>query len=160
MLTTISPTTGQIIQQHQKAAPIDVTAIARDLGINVWEMHNLPTNISGKIFLDPLNGGESKYSIGVKASDTFRRKRFTVAHEIAHFILHRDKIGDELADDAMYRSGLSTREEVQANQLAADILMPVTLIRKYQAKGVFDASMLADYFKVSEPAMRVRLSYL
>lgn len=156
----MSPTAGQIIQQHQKAAPIDVAAIARDLGINVWEMHDLPPNISGKIFLDPLNGGTSRYSIGVKASESFRRKRFTVAHEIAHFILHRDKIGDELVDDAMYRSGLSTREEAQANSLAADILMPVALIRKYQAKGVFDTKMLADSFKVSEPAMRVRLSYL
>lgn len=121
---------------------------------------NLPENISGKIFKDALNGGRSGYSIGVNAAEGFRRKRFTVAHEIAHFILHRDLIGDELRDDAMYRSGLSTREEVQANQLAADILMPVSLIRKYQAKGMLDAKMLADCFKVSEPAMRVRLSYL
>src|SRR5205085_480224 len=109
-----------------KAAPVDVTAIASDLGIRVWEMRNLPENISGKIFRDRLNGGDSGFSIGVKASESFRRKRFTVAHEIAHYILHRDKIGDELADDAMYRSGLSTREEAQANQLAADILMPVS----------------------------------
>jgi hypothetical protein len=156
----ITPTAGQIINEHQKTAPVDVTAIAHDLGIHVWEMRNLPENISGKIFRDSLNGGDSGFSIGVKASESFRRKRFTVAHEIAHYILHRDKIGDELADDAMYRSGLSTREEVEANQLAADILMPVALIRRYQVNGITDAGTLADYFKVSEPAMRVRLSYL
>jgi Zn-dependent peptidase ImmA (M78 family) len=156
--TTLTP--GQIIQLHQKKAPVDVSAIARALGINVWEMHNLATNISGKIFRDKLNGGATGYSIGVNASEGFRRKRFTVAHEIAHYILHLDKIGDELTDDAMYRSGLSTREEVQANNLAADIIMPISLIRQLQGLGMDSVSALADALQVSEPAMRVRLSYL
>jgi Zn-dependent peptidase ImmA (M78 family) len=123
-------------------------------------MHNLATNISGKIFRDKLNGGATGYSIGVNASEGFRRKRFTVAHEIAHYILHLDKIGDELTDDAMYRSGLSTREEVQANNLAADIIMPISLIRQLQGLGMDSVSALADALQVSEPAMRVRLSYL
>ena len=153
-------TPGQIILRHQATYPVNVTAIANDLGVNVWEMHNLPPNISGKIFRDKLNGGSSGYSIGVNASEIYTRKRFTVAHEIAHFILHRDQIGDELLDDAMYRSGLSTREEIQANQLAADILMPAKLIRQLQGMGFTQPSELARYLKVSEPAMRVRLSYL
>jgi hypothetical protein len=157
----IKATPGQIILRHQTTAPVDVSAIAHDLGINVWEMHDLPDGISGKIFKDPLNGGFENYSIGVNATENFRRKRFTVAHEIAHFILHRDKIGDELTDDAMYRSGLSTREEVQANSLAADIIMPVHLIQQLRKnKGNEDVSALADALQVSEPAMRVRLSYL
>lgn len=134
--------------------------IARDLGLNVWEMNSLPEGISGKIFKDPLNGGSSGYSVGVKASEGFQRKRFTVAHEIAHFILHRAKIGDELSDDALYRSGLSTREEAQANQLAADILMPVKQILSLREQGRTEVSDLASLFQVSEPAMRVRLSYL
>jgi Zn-dependent peptidase ImmA (M78 family) len=153
-------TPGQVILRHQTAPPVDVSAIARDLGVNVWEMQNLPENISGKIFRDPLNGGSSGYSIGVNATEGFNRKRFTVAHEIAHFILHRDKIGDELTDDAMYRSGLSTREEVQANQLAADIIMPVKLIRYLQSLGYTDTGALAAALQVSEAAMKVRLSYL
>lgn len=153
-------TPGEIIARHQMTPPVNVTAIARALGLNVWEMHNLAEGISGKIFLDPLNGGKSGYSIGVKATESYRRKRFTVAHEIAHFILHRSKIGDELADDAMYRSGLSTHEEAQANQLAADILMPRRLIKQLQEKGLSDVGVLANTLEVSEPAMRVRLSYL
>jgi Zn-dependent peptidase ImmA (M78 family) len=122
-------------------------------------MHGLAENVSGKIFRDPLNGGASGYSIGVKASEGYRRKRFTIAHEIAHYILHRSKIGDELVDDAMYRSGLSTREEAQANQLAADILMPRQLIKLLQSQGLTDAASLANKLEVSEAAMKVRLSY-
>jgi IrrE N-terminal-like domain len=160
LLQTQSTTPGQIILRHQTSPPVDVLAIAQELGINVWEMHSLGENVSGKIFKDALNGGSSGYSIGVKATEGFRRKRFTIAHEIAHFILHRPKIGNELIDDAMYRSGLSTREEAQANQLAADILMPANLIHRLKAQGFTDPASLADELQVSEAAMRVRLSYL
>ena len=62
------------------------------------------------------------------------RRRFTIAHEIAHFLLHRDKIGDQLSDDAMYRSSLSSDDERAANRLAADILMPMGLIQDYMRK--------------------------
>lgn len=158
-LQTQMMTPGRIIFRHQAYPPVDVTAIAQELGINVWEMHGLAENVSGKIFRDPLNGGASGYSIGVKASEGYRRKRFTIAHEIAHYILHRSKIGDELVDDAMYRSGLSTREEAQANQLAADILMPRQLIKLLQSQGLTDAASLANKLEVSEAAMKVRLSY-
>ena len=153
------PTWGQIIQLRQQQAPVDVAGIARDMGLRVWEMQ-LPSGISGKIFKDPLNGGDSGYSIGINSSEGFLRKRFTVAHEIAHFVLHRDKIGDELSDDAMYRSGLSTREEVAANRLAADILMPAPLIIKMKSQGCDDESKMAAALQVSEAAMHIRLSYL
>ena len=86
------------------------------------------------------------------------RKRFTVAHEIAHYILHRDLVGSELVDDSLFRSGLTTREEAQANGLAADILMPRHLLEKI-APPPFDKSpeFLAERFQVSEQAMRIRL---
>jgi hypothetical protein len=152
-------TPGQIILRHQLSLPVNVTAIARDLGLNVWEMHNLREGIAGKIFKDRLNGGPTGYSIGVNASEGYLRKRFTVAHEIAHYILHRARIGDELTDNAMYRGGLSNWEEAEANKLAADILMPRKWISHFRSMGKTDPHDLAQEFQVSEPAMKVRLSY-
>jgi len=135
-----------------------VVAIAGDLGINVWQMSSLPPNISGKIFRDQLNGGKSGFSIAVNARDVFVRQRFTVAHEIAHFILHRRLLEQgDLVDDAMYRSGLSTKEETAANRLAADILMPLLLIRGLMAGGISTPESLANKLQVSLPAMRIRL---
>ena len=58
-----TPTPGQIIAKYQSQAPVDVVAIAAELGINVWETNSLSESISGKIFKDPLNGGSSGYSI-------------------------------------------------------------------------------------------------
>lgn len=136
---------------------MDVVAIAKELGANVWSMR-MPPNISGKIFRDPLNGGPSGFSIAVNQADHLNRKRFTIAHEIAHFILHRDRLENgDLIDDAMYRSGLSTREEVAANNLAAQILMPMELIQKLINQGTKDVPSLAEKFQVSQAAMKIRL---
>jgi Zn-dependent peptidase ImmA (M78 family) len=150
-------TPGQIISKYQSQAPVDVVAIANDLGINVWAK-SFPDSISGKIFRDPMNGGISGFSIVVNESHSFVRQRFTVAHEIAHFVLHRRKLeSGDLIDDAMYRSGLSSKEETAANRLAADILMPLPLIRKLIDAGIRDPQMLAAKLQVSVRAMNIRL---
>lgn len=150
---------AEIISRFQQSAPVDVTGLAEALGLAVWESDDLPAGVSGKMFEDPTNGGPSRYSIVVRASEPFVRKRFTVAHEIAHFLLHRNRIGSFLLEDAWLRSNLSTREEVEANQFAADILMPRNLIAKYaNLYGTSDPGVLASFFKVSEAAMRIRLA--
>jgi Zn-dependent peptidase ImmA (M78 family) len=119
-------------------------------------MHALPESVSGKLFLDPKN--ESRFSIGVNASEGYRRKRFTIAHELGHYLLHRDLIQNGvLEDNTLYRSGLSSLEEKEANRLAADILMPHHLIRQLMSRGIENVRDLADAFQVSEPAMNIRL---
>lgn len=86
----------------------------------------------------------------------YRRKRFTIAHEIAHIIFHRDKIGAGLVDDALYRSRLSNTEEIEANKLAAQILMPWNLINQYMDANAAVQS-LAEIFDLSDSAMAIRL---
>ncbi len=152
------PTPGQVIAKHQAQAPVDVVAIAKDLGINVWSMNSLPESVSGKIFRDPLNGGNSGYSIAVNARDAYVRQRFTVAHEIAHFLLHRTILErHDVIDDAMYRSELSSKEETAANRLAADILMPLPLIHLLISTGIREPEALANKLQVSVQAMKIRL---
>lgn len=95
------------------------------------------------------------------------RQRFTVAHELSHFLLHKDKIQGNLTDmvstintKIMYRSRLSNGIEAEANQLASEILMPNTLIDKYLENGVNTYKELADRLEVSESALRKRLKNL
>lgn len=153
----ITPEQNSIIERFQQSAPVDVTQLAEALGLHVWEDDTLPEGISGKLFQDPVKGGLAGYSITVRASDAYVRKRFTVAHEIAHFLLHRNLIGISVTDDAFYRSDLSSREEAEANRFAADILMPRQLLAKYIKMYGSDPEVLAQMFKVSEAAMRIRL---
>jgi IrrE N-terminal-like domain len=158
MLNKIPQSIGQVIEKYQSAAPVNVVGIANDLGINVWEKESLIPPVSGMICPDPINGGKSGFSIIVRKSDSLERKRFTVAHEIAHFILHRDKASDGITDDAMYRSGLSSKEETEANRLAADILMPYTLVQNLVNEGFKTVPELAEKLGVSKTAMSIRLN--
>ena len=136
--------------------PIQVTPLANHLGIRVYHAP-WPDEISGKIQRDIDRGGESGFAIFVNKSHAPVRRRFTIAHEVAHYVLHEDKIGDGIFDDAMYRSGLSQQEEVQANALAADILMPRSLVSKMRKLHGDEIDKLTDIFWVSEPAMKIRL---
>jgi hypothetical protein len=146
-----------VISRFQQSAPVDVTGMANALGLSVWESPDLPAGVSGKLFEDRSKGGSSGYSIVVRSSEPFVRKRFTVAHEIGHFLLHRNRIGSYLVEDEWLRSNLSTREEVEANQFAAEALMPKHLISRYAGLYGPNPSVLAPIFKVSEAAMRIRL---
>ena len=106
---------------------------------------------------DNLNGGLSGYSIVVNSTEARVRRRFTIAHEIAHFLCHRFEIGDGVQDDVYYRSGLSDAMEAQANRIAADIIMPRDLIRRLIDSEMEDVGMLANQLQVSEQALKIRL---
>lgn len=141
----------------QASAPVNLHGIANHLGVAVWEFSDLPQDVSGKIFRDRVFGGQSGFSIGVNAREPYTRKRFTIAHELAHYILHRDAIGDGITDDPLYRSKLNSREEVEANKLAAEILMPYHLIQQLQHRGIRTTEELARELEVSGVAMKIRL---
>ena len=146
-----------IIEKHQQVLPINIEAIATDLGLMVYREKNWSDRLCGKIVRDKETGGQSGYAIYLNGNHAETRQRFTLAHEIAHFILHKDSIGDGLADDALYRSGLSSAQETMANKLAADILMPWKLVNLKLQEGISTVDDLADIFKVSSSAMSIRL---
>jgi Zn-dependent peptidase ImmA (M78 family) len=104
------------------------------------------------------------------ATSAEKRERFTIAHEIAHYILHSSRItenGGVLKDNIFYRSWLSTIVEAEANRFAADIiLMPKELLEKAyerEQKEFEDPKKLierlADLFEVSKIAMTIRLGH-
>lgn len=132
--------------------------MAHELGIRVYQ-EALGDAVSGKLTRDAVNGGPSGFAIYLNSYHHPNRRRFTLAHEIAHFILHRDLIESGLTDNTLYRSGLPEPHEVQANRLAAEMLMPDKLLRQYYREG-HDTRSLASLFGVSEAAMRIRLDTL
>lgn len=147
----------EIIQRHQTAAPVQTVPLAAELGVGVWHVPNWPDDLSGKILKSATHGGASGYAIYVNQNHHVNRRRFTTAHEIAHFVLHEQLIGDGIADDGLYRSRLSNSMEWEANKMAADILMPWHLLNPVITRGVTSASHLARIFQVSESAMSIRV---
>jgi Zn-dependent peptidase ImmA (M78 family) len=149
-----------IVAKYQNPPPTNLILISRELGIRVFETV-LEPGVAGKLMRDRTRGGPSGFAIYLNSVDHPNRKRFTYAHEIAHFILHRDLIGDGVIDNALYRSNLPGPVEVQANQLAADILLPVALVKKYRDDNpTLDHMGLAKIFAVSAEVMKIRLQHI
>ncbi|EPJ45201.1 MAG: protein of unknown function DUF955 [Osedax symbiont Rs1] len=146
-----------IIQNHHRYFPIKVGAIAKSFGLIV-KKSTLQGNISGEI-----KETDGQIIIRINRHDVKYRQRFTLAHEIAHFLLHRSYIGDGIVDDALFRSRLSTAIEVEANSLAADILMPMSLLtshkkeseRTFQGEALYEK--LAQDFEVSLTPLKYHL---
>lgn len=145
-----------VIKSNQTKLPVKVGDIAKGLGLIVKQA-TLKAGISGEIREESGN-----FVIRVNRHDVKHRQRFTVAHEIAHFLLHRDKIGDGIVDDILYRSSLSDILEAQANRLAADIIMPRELLENYllntkEAHPEQKIEKLAEIAEVSTTALKIRL---
>lgn len=142
-------------RHHAGDLPVQTVNFAGDLGIPVYRVPNWANTISGMIKrTDDTEGG---FSIYVNASHPVTRRRFTIAHECAHAMLHPELIGDGIVDDGLYRSGLSNSVEAQANRMAADILMPRSRLNELIQQGTTDVHSLAESFWVSEQAMAIRL---
>lgn len=144
---------SDIIDRYTQAAPTDMEGLARAFDIEV-SVIPLPENISGSISRSRFG---SSFSIQINAAHSRTRQRFTLAHEIAHFVLHRDMIGDGIVDDAMYRSDRSDEIEAQANGYAASLLMPAPLVRRYFRQGVRSFAGMASTFDVSTQVARLRM---
>ncbi len=150
---------AQTVERFTKIVPVKVGELANELGLKVTRSP-LPPKISGLI--QPSSETTAGFEIRVNKYEVPERQRFTVAHEIAHYLLHRQDIGSGVVDSIMYRSSLTSRKETEANRLAADIVMPAREVKREldrlggePSDDVVDE--LASIFKVSVPAMKVRL---
>jgi len=139
--------------------PVDVEGVADRLGLSIYE-RDLAPGVSGALVRDETYGTDSGFVIFVDDSEAYVRQRFTAAHEIGHFVLHRDHIGNGIEDNFLLRSDrMSNVMEKEANQFAADLLMPFELIDRLIKSGVRDLTSLARNLKVSEIAMGIRLGH-
>jgi Zn-dependent peptidase ImmA (M78 family) len=151
-----------------ESAPIPVDKIARSLGAQL-RYSPLDEELSGMIYI--MDGTPI---IGVNAIHHPNRQRFTIAHEIGHLVLHRDKLSEEVHVDKQFpilmRNQLSAEGkdsiEVQANRFASALLMPPALFEQAIQATPFDIDderpleLLAKKFKVSKQAIEFRMRSL
>lgn len=152
-----------IIARHMTKAPVDLRAIFDELGIAYEPMWM--DEASGSI---TRNG--DKFTVTVNSLESDTRQRFTAAHELAHYLLHRDLMGDgkkmHRHIDTLYAGGDQSGDvifrrshEIEANRIAAQIVMPAALLKARFAETP-DAATLASEFGVSKAAMEIRLKTL
>lgn len=147
---------SEIVLRHARdGAPVDLDAICRDLRLPV-SLDRLE-GIAGK--LERHASSPRGFRIVINDRDPEPRQRFTQAHEIAHFVLHRDLLPEGLVDSALYRSSLSNEYERQADRYAASILLHAETVRR-EFRAHPSLAHLARLFKVSDAALRIRLKEL
>lgn len=162
----IEATTLKILNDLKIGIPseIKVNKIAKHLGVDVKAV-DMDFEISG-LFVIKNNKPHIRYN----KNESNNRQRFTIAHELGHFVLHRESkpLFIDKNEKIMYRDGDSStgefRKEREANAFAASLLMPQKFIQKAisnSPKNTEDiVSYLANKFKVSEQAMNFRLANL
>lgn len=86
------------------------------------------------------------------------RDRFTLAHELAHLLLHGGRYLQRIDPNAVARPSHQKFEdsEWQANAFASELLMPVSVVKRYRDS----AERVATAAGVSMQAARVRISVL
>lgn len=126
----------------------------------VWDMDEQ------KYMLFPVKAGTILIDASLCEDEgNLGRLRFTCAHELAHWLLHKN-LFDRLPSDTDVE--LMTEEfglEVQANMLASSLLMPMPQVKKcfykFYAEGIRERleiiNKMAALFQVSCQAMRIRL---
>lgn len=150
---------NEVIQEVDSTIPVDVVKIAKFQKIDVFVIpfdETLNADPSG--LLVENNG---KWAILVNINDSITRQRFTIAHEVGHFLIHKgQQFVDEFnAGETFYRDGEDTKEEREANYFAACLLMPADKLVSIwpDCKDPKDA---ANRFNVSEVSMTYRLKNL
>ncbi len=104
--------------------------------------------------------GIDAVEITVNTKDSYHRQRFTLAHELAHCMLHSQSLKNGRLE---LRTSMTTDDprEREANILAGQILIPENLLRRVYKDLVFPfLPELAKIFEVSENVMAERLKYL
>lgn len=156
-----------LVQAGAFSVPVDLNRIAQHLKLTVHEKP-LEEEFSGFLAVP-------EKAIVVNKSHPPARRRFTVAHEIGHYILHAKKNpdADVFIDRAVYfrkkvaTSNTNHQTEMEANFFAAGLLMPEALIERYLEDNGWvdldksdDIKALASEFDVSTQAMSYRLRNL
>lgn len=100
---------------------------------------------------------DGKWIMIINSNHNIKRQRFTMAHELGHYMLHKGK-NTEFADTTFFRSDDMSSIEYQANEFAARLLIPENLLRKLiDENKVKNIGKLASYFDVSSLAMKYRV---
>ena len=143
---------------------INIKKVCRALEVDV-KHDDLDSTISGLFVVK-----ENKPFIRYNKLESNVRIRFTIAHELGHFVLHKDTplFVDYTGEKIMFRNNDSStgelKKEREANSFAASILMPREFIENEIKEIPKDTDNVIKYlakrFKVSEQAMAYRLANL
>lgn len=154
--------------------PVPVEQIAGKHAFIVME--DMADDISGVLIPLTDESLPHKWVIAVNSNHPAVRQRFTIAHELGHLILHNftrphadGRLQVRFRDEESSKGRVD--EEIQANQFAAELLMPEQFVRQLLSNSdiadeqsddsaVEQLKTWAAEFKVSAQALSLRIARL
>ncbi|MEX1012746.1 MAG: ImmA/IrrE family metallo-endopeptidase [Waddliaceae bacterium] len=131
--------------------PVPIIEIAESFGLTVRDVDfGERQALSGILDID-------NKKIYLNNNDSSTHKRFTVAHELGHWILHKELIREDPSLTLFYRKPIRGEEdnrEKEANCFAANILVPLQQLALYANK--YSDFELARFFAVSKEVIGYR----
>ena len=107
--------------------------------------------------------------IAVNPAQHSNRQRFTIAHELGHYFLHKD-LGEHVDQNfrVAWRKADSSAGvnwiEIEANRFAAELLIPTRFLKSdldsLDSIDIRTVAVLASRYGVSKDAMKFRLTNL
>jgi Zn-dependent peptidase ImmA (M78 family) len=132
--------------------PVDVLELVAKLGIEFREEELI--GIDGIAFK-----GEKTRLIIVNRTLSPERRRFVIAHELAHIVMPHKTAYQICGGETGNR-----RMESDADRFAAELIMPEETVRKqwllYRDNKEYRIEVMADRFGVSRTAMSIRIRQL
>jgi Zn-dependent peptidase ImmA (M78 family) len=153
-------------QYGMNDAFIDLAKLTEKMGIKVAKESFDDPEVSAILLVK--THGQPKIILNQDEQASQERERFSIAHEIGHFVLHKTEgaFVERNVPFAFRNKKSSTGEdinEIEANQFAAELLMPEELVRELaENKKPTERNLVswASTFKVSLQAMAIRLESL
>lgn len=155
----------RLLEEHDvRTAPVPLDRIVRAAGV-VVQYAPFDDELSGLAFIK-----DGQAMIGVNSLHSTARQRFTLAHELGHILLHRPVLeasGVHVDKGSLRRDNLASAgtddQEIEANNFAAELLMPEPLLataldgRNLDFEDDDAVQALAKKFKVSAIALQYRM---
>lgn len=150
---------------------LDLDKLAHKLNAEVTMCEFKDPEIDGAVYkfsTDSESYGFT-YRIALKRSLPLARLRFTYAHELGHIISDKadshsktefekkDLIKDK--ESTLFRGLDKSPSEVEANEIAAQLLMPALILKQYLSAGL-TRDEIANTLGVSKQALEIRLNNL
>lgn len=153
-------------EANVRKPPVPVEELARRAGL-VLKFEPL----AGDAMSGMLHRKAQGALVGVNSLDSPTRQRFTIAHELGHFLLHDKELHIDESYPLRFRNDKSSKgvdgAEIEANQFASHLLMPAAFLENdVRELGPIDVddtetiATLAKLYEVSPQAMTLRLAKL
>ena len=134
--------------------PVDIIKVAQSLGFIIIPF-DFPETISAVIKIEG-----AKKIIAVNKNHPEVRQRFSISHELGHYLSGHENFSHDretLVDRDKKYLDPNHREEEEADEFAAELLIPEFMLKNDVLVNKLDAASLAKKYNVSEQTMWIQL---